>query len=196
MHGSAGTLAQSASQHLFVARHCSDSPGPAGLLVTRASPILPASTCTLPALALPAPDWQISWVQRCLCRTPDWAGQAQVWPRVQTSGAWPGVAPRKTVGVRRSLPHCQAPAGGWYGTAGSDLTTPGCFLCLCEILPHGQAPAGGWFSTAGSDPSILLRQKEDYDSAEPSATSVCSKSHLEPPIVPCTRAILLLAWLL
>ena len=32
--------------------------------------------------------------------------------------------------------------------------------------------AGGWFSTTGADPSVLLRMKEDYDGAEPSATSV------------------------
>jgi len=31
---------------------------------------------------------------------------------------------------------------------------------------------GGWFSTTGQDPSVLLRLKEDYDGAEPSATSV------------------------
>jgi uncharacterized protein len=31
---------------------------------------------------------------------------------------------------------------------------------------------GGWFSTAGRDESVLLRLKEDYDGAEPSATSV------------------------
>jgi uncharacterized protein len=31
---------------------------------------------------------------------------------------------------------------------------------------------GGWFSTTGTDPSVLLRLKEDYDGAEPSATSV------------------------
>jgi uncharacterized protein YyaL (SSP411 family) len=32
--------------------------------------------------------------------------------------------------------------------------------------------AGGWFSTSGADPSVLLRQKEDYDGAEPSASSI------------------------
>ena len=32
--------------------------------------------------------------------------------------------------------------------------------------------AGGWFSTTGSDPSVLLRMKEDYDGAEPTASSV------------------------
>jgi uncharacterized protein YyaL (SSP411 family) len=32
--------------------------------------------------------------------------------------------------------------------------------------------AGGWFSTTGRDPSILLRMKEDYDGAEPTASSV------------------------
>jgi uncharacterized protein YyaL (SSP411 family) len=31
---------------------------------------------------------------------------------------------------------------------------------------------GGWFSTTGEDPSVLLRLKEDYDGAEPSASSV------------------------
>ena len=31
---------------------------------------------------------------------------------------------------------------------------------------------GGWFSTTGHDESVLLRLKEDYDGAEPSATSV------------------------
>jgi uncharacterized protein YyaL (SSP411 family) len=32
--------------------------------------------------------------------------------------------------------------------------------------------AGGWFSTTGLDPTVLLRMKEDYDGAEPSASSV------------------------
>jgi len=31
---------------------------------------------------------------------------------------------------------------------------------------------GGWFSTTGRDPRVLLRMKETYDGAEPSATSV------------------------
>ncbi|HTV00193.1 MAG TPA: thioredoxin domain-containing protein [Luteitalea sp.] len=31
------------------------------------------------------------------------------------------------------------------------------------------ADAGGWFSTTGDDPTVLLRMKEDYDGAEPSA---------------------------
>jgi uncharacterized protein YyaL (SSP411 family) len=31
---------------------------------------------------------------------------------------------------------------------------------------------GGWFSTTGADPAVLLRLKEDYDGAEPSAASV------------------------
>jgi uncharacterized protein len=30
----------------------------------------------------------------------------------------------------------------------------------------------GWFSTTGQDPSVLLRLKEDYDGAEPAASSV------------------------
>ncbi len=32
--------------------------------------------------------------------------------------------------------------------------------------------AGGWFSTTGADPNVLLRVKEEYDGAEPSATAV------------------------
>ncbi|KAK9832128.1 hypothetical protein WJX74_000053 [Apatococcus lobatus] len=32
--------------------------------------------------------------------------------------------------------------------------------------------AGGFFSTAGADPNILLQMKEDYDGAEPAASSI------------------------
>jgi len=31
---------------------------------------------------------------------------------------------------------------------------------------------GGWFNTTGADPSVILRMKEDYDGAEPSASSI------------------------
>jgi uncharacterized protein YyaL (SSP411 family) len=31
---------------------------------------------------------------------------------------------------------------------------------------------GGWFSTTGKDPTVLMRMKEDYDGAEPAASSV------------------------
>ena len=47
----------------------------------------------------------------------------------------------------------------------------------------------GWFSTTGTDPSVLLRMKEDYDGAEPTASSVSVMnllvlSHLvEEPVV-------------
>jgi len=34
------------------------------------------------------------------------------------------------------------------------------------------AEDGGWFSTTGADPTVLLRLKEDYDGAEPSASAV------------------------
>jgi uncharacterized protein len=34
------------------------------------------------------------------------------------------------------------------------------------------AAEGGWFSTTGRDPSVLLRLKEDYDGAEPAASSI------------------------
>jgi uncharacterized protein len=36
------------------------------------------------------------------------------------------------------------------------------------------ADAGGWFATTGNDASVQLRLKEDYDGAEPSATSVAT----------------------
>jgi uncharacterized protein len=47
------------------------------------------------------------------------------------------------------------------------------------------AESGGWFSTTGEDPSVLVRLKEDYDGAEPSAGAVASfnllmLSHLQP----------------
>ena len=34
------------------------------------------------------------------------------------------------------------------------------------------AADGGWFSTTGADPSVLVRMKEEYDGAEPSASGV------------------------
>jgi uncharacterized protein len=37
---------------------------------------------------------------------------------------------------------------------------------------------GGWFSTSGEDPTVLLRLKEDYDGAEPAASSVAALNAL------------------
>jgi uncharacterized protein YyaL (SSP411 family) len=34
------------------------------------------------------------------------------------------------------------------------------------------AGEGGWYSTSGQDPTVLLRLKEDYDGAEPSASAI------------------------
>ena len=39
-------------------------------------------------------------------------------------------------------------------------------------------PQGGWFSTTGDDPSVLMRLKEDYDGAEPAASSVSAMNVL------------------
>ena len=36
----------------------------------------------------------------------------------------------------------------------------------------------GWFSTTGDDPTVLLRLKEDYDGAEPSASSIAALNTL------------------
>jgi uncharacterized protein YyaL (SSP411 family) len=38
---------------------------------------------------------------------------------------------------------------------------------------------GGWFSTTGEDPTLLLRLKEDYDGAEPAASSVAALNALK-----------------
>ena len=45
--------------------------------------------------------------------------------------------------------------------------------------------SGGWFSTTGEDPSVLLRLKEEYDGAEPSAGALAllnllTLTHLRP----------------
>ncbi|MFN8064418.1 MAG: thioredoxin domain-containing protein [Vicinamibacterales bacterium] len=39
-----------------------------------------------------------------------------------------------------------------------------------ELFWDGES--GGWFSTTGDDPSVLMRLKEEYDGAEPSASAV------------------------
>jgi len=53
--------------------------------------------------------------------------------------------------------------------------------------------SGGWFSTTGADPSVLLRLKEDYDGAEPSAGALASLNllaltHLMPDVERFVRA--------
>jgi uncharacterized protein YyaL (SSP411 family) len=50
---------------------------------------------------------------------------------------------------------------------------------------------GGWFSTTGNDPSVLLRLKEEYDGAEPAASSIAvlnllTLAHLAPTPNPPT----------
>ncbi|CAN5790560.1 thioredoxin domain-containing protein [soil metagenome] len=40
------------------------------------------------------------------------------------------------------------------------------------------ASDGAWFSTTGEDPTVLLRLKEDYDGAEPAASSVAASNVL------------------
>lgn len=41
-------------------------------------------------------------------------------------------------------------------------------------LATGVYIAGGYFGAAGDDPSILMRAKEDYDGAEPAASSIAA----------------------
>ena len=38
---------------------------------------------------------------------------------------------------------------------------------------------GGWFNTTGRDPSVLLRLKEEYDGAEPAASSIAVRNALQ-----------------
>jgi uncharacterized protein YyaL (SSP411 family) len=45
-------------------------------------------------------------------------------------------------------------------------------LTQAEVALFFDEADAGWFSTTGHDPSVLLRMKEDYDGAEPSAASV------------------------
>lgn len=44
-------------------------------------------------------------------------------------------------------------------------------LILLLLCVHPSA-SGGYFSTSGDDPSIKIRMKDDYDGAEPTASSV------------------------
>jgi uncharacterized protein YyaL (SSP411 family) len=39
---------------------------------------------------------------------------------------------------------------------------------------HHWIGTGGYFQSSGSDPSIKLRLKEDYDGAEPAASSIAA----------------------
>ena len=50
----------------------------------------------------------------------------------------------------------------------------------------GTSVDGGWFSTTGTDPTVLLRMKEDYDGAEPTASSVSVLNLLSSRI--CSRS--------
>jgi hypothetical protein len=47
-------------------------------------------------------------------------------------------------------------------------------LQACQDERFWDGEHGGWFSTTGDDPSLLLRLKEDYDGAEPAASSVAA----------------------
>src|SRR5262249_12734927 len=40
------------------------------------------------------------------------------------------------------------------------------------------ADDGAWFNTTGRDPSVLLRLKEEYDGAEPAASSIATQNAL------------------
>ncbi len=63
----------------------------------------------------------------------------------------------------RAVPGRTAIPSGWSGR----------WRCRSGRTRSSGTPVdGGWFSTTGRDPSVLLRLKEDYDGAEPAASSV------------------------
>ena len=47
-----------------------------------------------------------------------------------------------------------------------------------DPFPLPPPPPGGYFSTSGTDPSVRLRLKDDYDGAEPAASSVAASNLL------------------
>jgi hypothetical protein len=63
-------------------------------------------------------------------------------------------------------------------TGGAEWLAWALDLTQAEIARFGDPHDGGWFSTTGDDPSVLLRLKEDYDGAEPSAASVTVRNLL------------------
>jgi hypothetical protein len=57
------------------------------------------------------------------------------------------------------------------------LLLPLPLLLLLPLLPLVLVacnPTGGYYQTSGTDDSVLLRLKEDYDGAEPAASSVAA----------------------
>ena len=51
-------------------------------------------------------------------------------------------------------------------------------LQRCQDRLFWDEEGGGWFSTTGADPSVLVRLKDDYDGAEPAASSVSASNLL------------------
>lgn len=56
--------------------------------------------------------------------------------------------------------------------SGTAVALQGSACSSISIVTHScPSCAGGYYATTGNDPSILLRMKEDYDGAEPAASS-------------------------
>jgi uncharacterized protein YyaL (SSP411 family) len=51
-------------------------------------------------------------------------------------------------------------------------------LQSCQDAKFWDEQGAGWYSTTGDDPTVLLRLKEDYDGAEPAASSVAALNTL------------------
>jgi uncharacterized protein YyaL (SSP411 family) len=66
----------------------------------------------------------------------------------------------------------------FQATAGPEWLDWALTLTEIQTAKFWDPADGGWFSTTGEDASVLLRLKEDYDGAEPSAASVTVRNLL------------------
>ena len=49
-------------------------------------------------------------------------------------------------------------------------------VLLCMLMNFVSTPTGGYYGTSGDDPSIKIRIKDDYDGAEPTASSIATSN--------------------
>ena len=120
-------------------------------------------------------------------------GRAAGEPYLEAARRAARVRPRADVERRTRARCCAAIATATPRSTATPRTTPYLIFGLLELFQADPDPmwlewaialqrrqdelfwdeaAGGWFSTTGRDPSVLLRMKEDYDGAEPTASSV------------------------
>ena len=82
-------------------------------------------------------------------------------------------ATRRSTPMPRTTPRSSGACSNCSRPTATRPGSPGRASCRrSRTRASGMRRSGGWFSTTGRDPSVLLRLKEDYDGAEPSASSV------------------------